>query len=397
MAQVVRPQRAPLYQRVRWYHLVVPLALAFLPAVLWNLAEQPRAVRLEGERWVPDTGRYAGAEACRPCHGAIVEAQLAGSHARTLRDLSREKPRGDFQQPKDVVDPFTGARYRVRKQGGSHEITINSRGMEANQKIHYEFGSGVHAFGYLGKIDEKTWLDARLNYYPKVGWDFTSGQDQPHTYLLEQPLGKPLNGDAVLRCFSCHSTVVRADGVGKSPPDGSGLRVRPDKSVLGITCESCHGPQAEHARNPRPKALGGLGEDWSARNMNRICGRCHGISNISPSHPVIARFQPWGLEQSRCFQESDGKLSCTSCHDPHHDARRDEAFYVARCQSCHTGSAGATAKTVCKINRRTGCVTCHMPRDTRSMLHVSLTDHRIRVVKGGGAQPSPHPASTESH
>ncbi len=376
--------------------MVVPFGMALLLVALIVTAAQPRAVRLDGDRWVADPGNYAGSEACRPCHGAIVEEQLAGSHARSLRDLSREAPRGNFTQPNPVVDPFTGARYQMRKKGGGHDITIESRGLHAAQKLHFEFGSGVHAYGYLGKIGDSLWLDSRLNYYLKLGaWDFTSGQDQPHKYLLEQPLGKPLDPNAVLRCFSCHSTVVRADGLDKSLPDGSGLRIRPDKSVLGVTCESCHGPLAEHVRNPRPKALGGLGADWSAKSMNQVCGRCHGISDVNPSHPVIARFQPWGLEQSRCFQASKGKLSCSSCHDPHQDARRDDAFYVARCQSCHSGEASAVTEVVCPVNRRSGCVTCHMPRDSKSMLNVSLTDHRIRVILPGGKSRSgaPVPAS----
>ena len=43
--------------------------------------------------------------------------------------------------------------------------------------------------------------------------------------------------------------------MGKQPADGSQLGLRPDHSVLGVSCEACHGPRADHVRlmrSPNP-------------------------------------------------------------------------------------------------------------------------------------------------
>lgn len=374
------------FTRLRWPLLLAAGILLLGAAALRWSSPTPRAVRQEGSSWVEDRGEYAGTDACRPCHSQIVRDQLASNHARTIRDLSREAPLARFDTDEEIVDPFTGARYGARIAGKRQEIRVSLGGLEAKQRLDYEFGSGRYAYGYLGKIDDNSWVDARLNYYEQIhGWGFTSGQDKPTATLRSQPLGRPQTATDALRCFACHSTVVRVDGLGKSAADGSGLRVRPEHSSLGVSCEACHGGRAGHVRERREGKPLTQPVKLSADDLNQVCGRCHGLSNVDPAHPVIARFQPWGLRQSRCFQESQGRLSCVTCHDPHRNTRPETAFYEAKCLGCHSGSNTSGPNTlvagkVCPVNSRSGCVRCHMPRDDKSMLHVSLTDHRIRIV-----------------
>jgi hypothetical protein len=356
------------------------LALVLLLGSLWLLATGPQAVHLVEDHWEKDPGAYAGTRACRECHAQIVENQLASSHAQTVRSLAGTRPRAPFGNGQEVIDPTNGARYGTR---GSREpeLTLTAGSLSASQRLQWEFGAGNHAFGYLALADDGAWIDARLNYYPKAGkWDFTSSQDKPQKYLLEQPMGRPRSPDEVFRCFACHATTLRADGVsGEGPVDPGKLTIRLDRSDLNVGCESCHGPRAAHVRELRSGKRSAPKQDWSAGEMNRICGRCHGLDNIEASHPVIARFQPHGLEQSRCFRESGGKLTCSSCHDPHQNASRNASFYEAKCLGCHSGAPQSTAKTVCPTGRTTGCVGCHMPADSKSMLHVTFTDHRIRI------------------
>ena len=152
--------------------------------------------------------------------------------------------------------------------------------------------------------------------------------------------------------------------------------------MLNVTCEACHGPQGKHVREKRANAPVARTGPLPADAMNAMCGRCHGLSDVDPAHPVIARFQPWGLSQSRCFQQSAGKLSCATCHDPHENARRDLKFYEAACLSCHSPKPEVKPMPVlCPVNRKQGCVGCHMPTDSKSMPHVKFFDHRIRVVR----------------
>ena len=372
-------------KRFRLFLFVCGGGLLVLLYALFHLAEQPVAVRLQGADWVADTGQYAGSQACRECHAPIVEAQLASNHARTIRDLSREKPDAPFNSGQVVTDPYTGVRYTMQLTGGHPEIAVSSGEVTSRSPIAFEFGSGAIAHGYLATVDNKTWLDTRLNYYADVrAWDFTSGQDKPLPYLKEHPSGKPVTGGNAARCFTCHSTVLRAERVGKQPTDGSELILRPDRSALGVTCEACHGPREPHVKAHKSGTAGAPTASLTADDQNRICGRCHGLDNVDPEHRSIARFEPWGLSQSRCFQASNGRLSCTTCHDPHTNSSRDAAFFEAKCLSCHTGgqsSVSTIAAKLCPVNAKNGCVKCHMPVDNKSMLHTTFTDHRIRIQK----------------
>ncbi|MCC2668938.1 MAG: Doubled motif (Paired 1) [Armatimonadetes bacterium] len=373
-------------RRRRLFILLFPLVSLFLLlGGLWHLATQPQPVHLVEDHWEKDPGRYAGTPACRECHAQLVEDQSASNHARTVRSLAKEPPQAPFGNGQEVVDPSNGARYGTTG-GKEPQLTLTAGGLSASQPLHWEFGAGNHAFGYLGQTETGDWIDARLNFYPQLGkWDFTSSQDKPQKYLLEQPMGRPRTPDEVFRCFACHATVVRADGVkGTGPLEPAKLTIRPDRSELNVSCESCHGPRAAHVQEFRTRKPVSPKQDWSAGKMNRVCGRCHGLDNIEVDHPVAARFQPWGLEQSRCFQASGGKLTCSSCHNPHGNASRDAVFYEQKCLGCHSGSAESVGKTVCPKGRKTGCVGCHMPADSKSMLHVTFTDHFIRIVKKAG-------------
>jgi hypothetical protein len=248
-------------KRVPWYYLFIPLLAIILPAALWHLADQPQAVRLDGNQWVADTGAYAGDKACQECHADHVSRHLVSNHAITIRDLSQDKPLAPFDGKQAVVDPLTGARYSMKQVDGRPHIAIAQGGLDATQELAYEFGSGAHAFGYLARLDDRSWVDTRLNYYHKIhAWGFTSSQDKPQRFLLTQPLGRPQDTSQALRCFACHATVIRAQGLGSSPPDGSQLRIRGDRSVLGVGCEACHGPRADHVRDFRagkPPGYGG--------------------------------------------------------------------------------------------------------------------------------------------
>jgi len=201
--------------------------------------------------------------------------------------------------------------------------------------------------------------------------------------MPDDELGSVHDIETSRTCFLCHSVALQA---GTS---------RPDPHLLGVGCESCHGPASAHiaaARTPGATEfyMEKIGQ-WGAKRINELCGRCHRTAdtvNLGGTESAMTqRFQPYGLMQSPCFQGSGDVLSCLTCHDPHTNASRDERRYEAACLSCHAAAKGsaspATAAghpTICPVNPKDRCIGCHMPPRKVfpfSKLPVYMADHLI--------------------
>lgn len=151
-----------------------------------------------------------------------------------------------------------------------------------------------------------------------------------------------------------------------------------------MRCEVCHGPGADHARDPKialrnPK-------DLSAAEVNELCGACHRMpappgAATDLRNPWNARHQPLLLAASACFRKSGGqktgeKLTCFTCHQPHSPVERNLAAYNGVCQGCH-----ATPKhkpPTASLAAGKACAGCHMPK-ARPQPTLAFANHRIAV------------------
>jgi hypothetical protein len=182
-----------------------------------------------------------------------------------------------------------------------------------------------------------------------------------------------IEGDGVRRCLFCHTTNFR------SVIDETG----PEAADHSIGCERCHGPGGHHLAAV-DAAFSDLaitsGRGSRGRNSNELCDRCHTIDNTTVisaprTDPVWYRFPALTLTWSRCFSESNGKLRCVTCHDPHRKAETSAAVNEAKCITCHAASSPAR----CPVNPVKGCIDCHMPRGWIQAAHSYKTDHFIRM------------------
>jgi hypothetical protein len=165
------------------------------------------------------------------------------------------------------------------------------------------------------------------------------------------------------RCFGCHTTAEAA----------------------GVQCEACHSGALKHAESMEGGTPSSTPAKLAAMNNDQLsdfCGRCHrtwaDVQSNGPHDINNVRLQPYRLATSKCYVSAgdDKRINCVSCHEPHQNTVKDQAYYNMKCRQCH-------ATRACKQGT-SGCVRCHMPKVDFPGGHFQFTDHRIRVVRGSG-------------
>jgi predicted CXXCH cytochrome family protein len=262
----------------------------------------------------------------------------------------------------------------------------------------------------------------------------------PFTYLFEQERRVPRRSDFLtdpkttawkqvwnIGCIVCHSTA----GQPRQKKDSISFDTR--VAELGIACEACHGPAAEHVRlNSDPlrryklhfqkKGDGSIVHParLSAKRSSEVCGRCHSVhsardqedwlqtgGSFHPGEDLEAKVEVvrhpksfelrrsafWsdgmvrvsgreysGLIKTPCFQ--NGAMSCLSCHSMHQSsptnqlAKRMESN--AACLQCHRSFEANLEQHTHHSAGSSGslCYNCHMPYTSYGLLK-ALRSHQI--------------------
>jgi len=413
------PEQQGLQSRSRSAWLIVSAALLGLLLVSgwvlwkagWNHLFDGRgglSPFLTISRNIPSGGRfrgdpYVGPRACAECHPGEYALFTGSGHALTMR-MASERRLSDQLAGRTVADPERPeVRWAYAKQRGEFLIERREAGKIERFVVDYALGSGYHATTFVTvlDLDPPRILEHRLTYYTRGGrLEVTPGQAEGEKMSGTSPAGHELSPRETRKCLGCHATQLSAHPA---------MDLDPRSMIPNVTCERCHGPGRAHVEAARrgagaeelsmPMGLQG----WTVQSQLELCGICHRHpSRVPPEEliaddPTLARFQPIGLSQSRCFKESEGRLSCISCHDPHGRLSSDPASYERVCLTCHETTKKGTpaeaghevshpgATSVCPVSSSKGCVACHMP-GVDSGQHVLFTDHWIRVHR-----PAPGP------
>ncbi|MEO8373573.1 MAG: tetratricopeptide repeat protein [Candidatus Solibacter sp.] len=337
---------------------------------------------------------------CAGCH-----AEIAAKFSRTGMGRSFSAATGtESLAAAPYFHAASGAYFAMVQRSGQlfqrrWELGPDGKLSNVEEKsVDFVLGSGNHAKTYLHLTARGTLQQLPLGWYAEKGGylGMNPGYDRSDY---------PGSTRAITyECMACHNAFPKIPAANRE----AGAEARYVAPLpQGIDCQRCHGAGTEHAASGGSAALVNPAKLDAARQLE-VCMQCHleTSSRLLP-HSIqrhgrgpfsYAAGQPLGdftlafdraagkndavevaggayrFRQSACFLKSEGKLRCTTCHDPH-DIPRGEpatAAYNKVCAACHTAERGA---------HRAGenCVGCHMPKTrTDDAVHIVITDHRIQ-------------------
>ena len=371
---------------------------------------------LPGVSPAPRNG-YTGDEACTTCHSEQAQSFHRTSHHLSSRWSSSESILGSFLPGKSVLrisqheemnpEPSVSFKMEARSDGFYESAVIKNAVLhtERSERIDVVIGSGIRGQTYL------YWNGSQLFELPVSYW--TEGKqwiNSPGYKDGTADFARPVNA----RCLECHATYAES-----LSQDLQSNLFKKDSLVLGISCESCHGPGAAHVMTEKNAATG-AGESSATAILNPAkfsrdrqideCGLCHDGTqsqelapafsyqpgrpldayltadvNATADQPDVHGNQVSLLKKSRCYLSSP-TMSCATCHDVH-QPERASASYSERCLTCHQVQACGMFRTIgAKIDHK--CIDCHMPLQQTNaivsetagrVLRASIRTHWIRI------------------
>jgi len=352
---------------------------------------------------------FVGNKVCATCHAEKTTSQFATPMALAASRVSSAKVLRDHPTMTATHGRFA---YAISRIAEGFDYSVFDGANRISTPLLWAFGIANKGQTYIYERGGD-FYESEMSYYPAIaGLDVTTGHEQKRPETTVDALGSLQDPLATQRCFACHTTGATTISGGFAP----------ENATPGVTCEACHGPGGPHVilmqqlqgEAANPQSLQILNpRSFSPVASVDFCGACHRTwadvyeMQVGVTGPVNSRFQPYRLENSRCWGDGDARLTCVACHDPHQQLQHDAAAYDQKCLACHPTAkpksaaaaqpavaVKAPASPAISRNRKacpvasTECVTCHMPKVNVAVMHSDFTDHRIRVVRKGEPYPN---------
>jgi len=333
-----------------------------------------------------ERNQYVGDAACSACHQEKSRNYRGSAHHLSSRLPDKSSVDGKFTPGSNVLrtsNPYFFFIMNAGKDGYFQKAVARFPPAETishQERIDIVIGSGRKGQTYL------YWKNSELFELPVTYWAETGQWMNSPGYPDGLPnFDKPI----IPRCLECHATYIESLPPPLNHFDKAG-------TVLGITCEKCHGPGKTHVE------AAGSGNIINPAKLSRdrqidLCGLCHAgpgtprapafsfvpgatlakyiaIPDDPADTPVdVHGHQVQLLESSRCFRSSS--MTCTTCHDVH-QKQRDVAYFSERCLTCHKAeSCGKYSALAAGILHK--CVDCHMPLRESNLIALDAGGHRV--------------------
>jgi len=334
-------------------------------------------------------------EKCLSCHQKQKEFPRTAHHL-TSRPATRETIAGSFAPGKNVLKtPEPDLRYRMEARSDGFfqtaEVGVVPDIISLSHRFDLVIGSGRKGQTYLYWGNDDRLFQLPVSYWTGIA----SWVNSPGYGDRSANFSRPV----LPRCLECHASYFESI----TDPSAVNRYVKTDY-VLGITCERCHGPGAQHVSvneaagaKPLDQAIVNPAKLSRDRQLS-LCSLCHGGIGVAKT-PVFSftagdaledhlrldlpkADEPLDvhgnqvalLERSKCFQSST--MTCSTCHDVH-VPQRDVKDFSERCLSCHKPQS-------CGLFPRRGraligkCVDCHLPNQTSNVIFSTHAGARIR-------------------
>lgn len=322
---------------------------------------------------------------CATCHAGVANSYAHAPMRHAMEPAGANPVLGAHPS---LTTQQKGYSYSIQTKDGQSTYTVSDATGSLTLPIHWVFGQ--HSQTYVLQKDGHLY-ESLVSFFPREdGLATTPGDQDLKPKNLTEAMGRELPAWESLSCFNCHASGAV-----------SGIHLTLDKLTPGLECERCHAGAQQHmadAVEGNFKTLPKSFKNMTSGDISDFCGQCHRTwETVVRNHwkgPAFVRFQPYRLQNSKCFAADDPRISCLACHNPHQQVNHDLASYDKKCLACHgeTKVASAAAPPLpmarsCPV-AKANCASCHMPKVELPGGHAQFTDHQIRVVHPGDPYPN---------
>jgi tetratricopeptide (TPR) repeat protein len=362
----------------------------------------------------------AGSKTCRDCHEEFYKLWSTSWHGLAMQPYTAQFAKANLTPQNEEV-AIGKHIYRAEIDPGEGWVKESGPNRERNYPIAHVMG-GKNVYYFLTPIERGRLqvLPVAYDVHKKAWYDMAASGVRHFPDRRDEALDWT---DRVFAfnttCFNCHVSELSTNY------DLATDTYHTSWAEPGISCESCHGPGAEHARAmeagleislPSPVSGEGPGvrghtskdikiirtKEFSPGQMNDMCATCHAkliplSTSFLPGDKFFDHYDLVTLEHQDYYPDGrdlgenytytswlmspcvkSGKLDCNHCHTPSGRLRYEGENSNQSCLPCHEHYVKNPAEHGMHQSGSKGndCIACHMPMTRFAAM--GRTDHSMR-------------------